>query len=269
MDFYHGKRYAYVKNSFLDFIGRECYSLKGGSYDIKDLHRINHRWIGWACPELSEPGHREHLSHYLQPLCQHPAGCGGGVRMGLRLRLNHDKEEGRMDKKERLNALEVALNNEMREREFYLKNAERTKDSLGKKMFQQIGDDELEHYERLKQLKDKWVKQEKWPDTVPLKVKETIVKDILVDFIKKVDQSGKSDSSDLEAVRIAIDFEAKGAKFYAEIRDASSDSKEKGFFDLLSKIEHEHYLSLKDTEEYFIDPASWYRKMEHHTLDGA
>jgi rubrerythrin len=174
----------------------------------------------------------------------------------------------RMNEKERLNALEVALNNEMREREFYLKNAERTKNSLGKKMFQQIGDDELEHYERLKQLHEKWTKQEKWPETVPLKVQETVVKDILFDFVKKANEKAKGDSDDLEAVRIALDFEAKGAKFYADIRDASIDPKEKQFFDLLSKMENEHFLSLKDTEEYFIDPVSWYRKMEHHTLDG-
>lgn len=173
-----------------------------------------------------------------------------------------------MNEKDRLNALEVALNNEMREREFYLKNADRTQNPLGKKMFQQIGDDELEHYERLKQLHQKWAKQEKWPETVPLKVKDTVVKDILIDFVKKVNEKTKGDSDDLEAVRIALDFEAKGAKFYAEIRDASSDPKEKQFFDLLAMMENEHYLSLKDTEEYFIDPASWYRKMEHHTLDG-
>lgn len=173
-----------------------------------------------------------------------------------------------MNEKERLNALEVALNNEMREREFYLKHANRTNNPLGKKMFQQIGDDELEHYERIKQLHEKWSKKEKWPETVPLKVKDTIVKDILVDFVKRVDEKTRGDSDDLEAVRIAIDFEAKGEKFYAEIRDASTDPKEKEFFDLLSKMEHEHYLSLKDTEEYFIDPQSWFRKMEHHTLDG-
>ena len=173
-----------------------------------------------------------------------------------------------MDEKERLSALEVALNNEMREREFYLKHANRTKNPLGKKMFQQIGDDELEHYERLKQLHQKWTKQEKWPETVPLKVKETIVKDILVEFLKKVDKT-KGDSDDLEAVRTALDFEAKGAKFYAEIRDNVTNPKEKEFFDLLSKMENEHYLSLKDTEEYFIDPVSWYRKAEHHTFDGA
>ncbi len=173
-----------------------------------------------------------------------------------------------MDVKDRLNALEVALNNEMREREFYLKNAGRTKNALGKAMFKQIADDELEHYERLKQLHQKWEKQDKWPETVPLKVKETIVKNILLDFVKKVGKSPEGDANDLEAVRTAIDFEMKGEKYYADLRNQVSDPKEKQFFDLLSRMEHEHYLSLKDTEEYFIDAASWYRKMEHHTFDG-
>ena len=94
------------------------------------------------------------------------------------------------------------------------------------------------------------------------------MKDILLEFVKKVDETTKGDPDDLEAVRTAIDFEAKGAKFYAEIRDSVTNPKEKEFFDLLSKMENEHYLSLKDTEEYFIDPVSWYRKAEHHTLDG-
>src|SRR4030043_797871 len=128
-----------------------------------------------------------------------------------------------MDQKDRLNALEVALNNEMREREFYLKNAKRTKNALGKRMFQQIGDDELEHYERLKQLHQKWAKQEEWPETVPLKVKDTIVRDVLLEFVKGVEKTATGDSDDLEAVRTAIDFEAKGTKFYADLRDSVSN----------------------------------------------
>jgi rubrerythrin len=69
-------------------------------------------------------------------------------------------------------------------------------------------------------------------------------------------------------VRTAIDFEAKGARYYAELSAMVSEPKEKQFFNLLSTIENEHYLSLKDTEEYLTDPASWYRKAEHHSLDG-
>ncbi len=174
-----------------------------------------------------------------------------------------------MNERERLNALGIALNNELREREFYLKNAEKTKNPVGKKMFKQIGDEELEHYERVKQLHQRWEKQEKWPETVPLKVKDTIVKDILVDLLQQVKGMPAGDDDDLEAVRTAIDFEAKGAKLYAELRDAVPDPKEKRFFDLLATIENEHYLSLRDTEEYLTDPASWYRKVEHHGLDGA
>jgi rubrerythrin len=73
----------------------------------------------------------------------------------------------------------------------------------------------------------------------------------------------------LKAIRKAIEFEAKGAQFYAELRDKSADPKEKAFFGLLSDIEREHYASLKDTEEFFVDPAAWYQKAQSSGLDGA
>ncbi|MBN1254371.1 MAG: ferritin family protein [Deltaproteobacteria bacterium] len=171
--------------------------------------------------------------------------------------------------KERLNALEVALDNEMREREFYLKKAEKTKNPLGKLMFQQIAEEELEHYERLKQLHEQWKKGAKWPDTVPLEVNGTRVKNMLIRVTKMAEEVSEQNANDLKAIRTAIAFEAKGAKYYAELSEKVSDPKEKAFFKLLAQIENEHYLTLKDTEEYLTDPGSWYRKIEHHGLDGA
>ncbi len=170
---------------------------------------------------------------------------------------------------ERLNALQVALTNEMWEHEFYLNNAKRTLNNVGKAMFQQIAGEELEHYERLKQLSAVWEKQGKWPETVPLQVKNTVVGDVLLDVVKKSATAQKSDADDLKAIRTAIDFEAKGAAFYARLAEGSSDAKEKAFFALMAGIEQEHFASLKDTEEYFIDPSSWYRRMEKGGLDGA
>ncbi|MEM2983119.1 MAG: ferritin family protein [Candidatus Bathyarchaeia archaeon] len=174
-----------------------------------------------------------------------------------------------MDETGRLNALKLALDNELKEREFYLKNAERTKNTVGKRMFQQIADEELEHHERLKQLYDNWKRQERWPETLPLKVKDSLVRDILQNLEEKVEEGPWKDADDLNAIRIAIDFEAKGASYYAKLRDEVEDQKEKEFFNLLANIEHEHYVSLKDTEEYLTDPASWYTKKERHGLDGA
>ena len=173
-----------------------------------------------------------------------------------------------MVEKERLDALAIALNNEMREREFYLKHAQRTKNPVGKAMFQQIGDEELEHYERLKRLHAEWDKAGKWPESLPLVVSNTVIKDVLTGVLKKVDTSAESDANDLEAVRTAIDFEEKGTQFYQGLRDRATDPKEKAFFDLLSKIEREHYLSLKEAEEYLVDPMSWFRKTERLNVDG-
>lgn len=172
---------------------------------------------------------------------------------------------------ERLNALEIALNNEMNEHRFYKNNAERTKNPVGRAMFTQIAGEELEHYERLKQLSEIWRENKKWPETLPLKVKDTAVKAVFLSATKAA--SGKPEAGgnqdELQAIRTAIEFEAKGTAFYAKLRDQSTDPKEKAFFGLMADIEHEHFASLKDTEEFFVDPGAWFQRVESTNLDGA
>lgn len=161
-----------------------------------------------------------------------------------------------MDEKERLNALEMAINNELRERAFYLSHAGRTKNLLGKAMFEQLADEELEHCTRLKEIREEWRKQNRWPETVPLTIKNTVVRDIFLRTVQEAGEKQESDGDDLDAIRTAIEFEARGAKLYAELRDALSAPLERDFFNLLSTIENEHYLSLVDTLEYFTEPDS-------------
>lgn len=174
-----------------------------------------------------------------------------------------------MNPHERLNALEVALNNEMNERQFYLNNASRTRNPVGKAMFERIAEDELEHYEMIKKLHAEWKAGGKWPETVPLTVKETNVKTLLQRMLKESKERSESDSDDLAAVQAAAQFESKGVDLYRELADASTDTKERNFFLLLSGIEREHFLSLKDMEEYMKNPASWHTSKERHGLDGA
>ena len=173
-----------------------------------------------------------------------------------------------MPSKESLQAIDVALNNELREHQFYLQHAQRTRNPVGKAMFQRIGEEELEHYRRLQELHEKWKKKEKWPETVPLQVANTNVRDALLGVLKKVEQQPVSDADDLAAIRTAIDFEYRGVAFYGKLGDMVTDPKEKQFFALLSGIEKEHALSLQDAELFLTDPESYYRQIEHHTLDG-
>lgn len=168
----------------------------------------------------------------------------------------------------RMKSIELALTNETRERAFYLKHAERTRNEVGKAMFLQIADEELEHYRRLEELHARWKKEEKWPETVPLQVQDTRVKDVLVKVLKQVEGKPESDADDLEAIRTALDFEFKGEAFYRKLADQVSEPKEKALFTLLSRIEREHALSLQEAEEFLTDPEGYYRTKEHHGLDG-
>ncbi|HOW57440.1 MAG TPA: ferritin family protein [Smithellaceae bacterium] len=169
----------------------------------------------------------------------------------------------------RMNALKFALENEMREREFYLDSAKKTKNMAGKNMFLQIADEEKEHYEILKKLHDKWEKQKAWPATVPLKVRKSAAHLVLKSMAGKKSARIAGNDSELKAVRTAIDFEARAAALYTKLEKASSDPKEKLFFSMLAGIERDHLLSLRDTEEFLTDPVFWYQNAEKTSLDGA
>jgi len=180
------------------------------------------------------------------------------------------KKEASMAKDPRIDALEMALKNETTERKFYLDNASRTNNPLGKAMFIQIADDELEHYERLKEIHKIWSEKGKWPET--LTVNKTKVRGVIRDLRGKgpsAPATAPADSDDLKAVQTALEFEANGAAFYAAMRDKCDDAQERAFFNLLADIEHEHYVSLLDAEEFLRDPEGWYRRTERHSLDGA
>lgn len=168
----------------------------------------------------------------------------------------------------RINALKFALENELNEREFYLANARRTKNLAGKNMFKQIADEEKEHYEMLKKLHDQWEKKQTWPSTVSLKVKKSLTGHILKSMSEKKSTRIKGNEDDLKAVRTAIDFEARGMALYTKLEEGSTDPREKAFFNLLAGIERQHFLSLRDTEEFLTDPVSWYQKTERSSLDG-
>jgi len=172
-----------------------------------------------------------------------------------------------MDK--RMNALAFALENEEKEREFYLAHARKTKNMAGKNMFKQIADEEKEHFEVLKKLHDKWEEKKQWPATVPLKVKKSLAGTVLKSMAGKKSARITGTEDELKAVRTAIDFEARGVALYSKLEKQSTDAKEKAFFNMLASVEREHLLSLKDTEEFLVDPASWYQHMERSGLDGA
>jgi len=148
---------------------------------------------------------------------------GLGQRIGYNktnsgIRIRSGKGKGMSSKTEdRIKALEIALNNESRERDFYLNHSKRTKNDLGKKMFASIAGDEEEHYQRILGLHKKLKAEGKWPETVPIQVKGTEVKAVIQKVADAAAASSAADKDDLEAVKTAIDFETKGEAFYGKL----------------------------------------------------
>lgn len=169
---------------------------------------------------------------------------------------------------EKIKSIEIALNNESRERDFYLMQSKRTTNNMGKLMFATIAQDEDEHYKRLVELHEKLSQDGKWPESIPLNVKGSNLKNVLKDFLTKAEMDKPGDIDDQEAIKIAIEFEEKGYKFYADLKTAVESDEEKKFFSILSEMEKEHLLSLKDSLLYFEDPVGWFASHEKTTLDG-
>ena len=168
---------------------------------------------------------------------------------------------------ETVKSIEIALENELKERDFYQNCSDKTDNPIGKKMFAILAQEENEHYDRLKEIHERLSKQGKWPETVSAVVKDTNIREALDAIPAKADQAASATTSDLEAVKIGIEFETKGHQFYSGLAEAAETQSEKDFFKRLAAIEYEHLTSLKESLSFFENPASWYEEREKPHLD--
>jgi len=72
-------------------------------------------------------------------------------------------------------------------------------------------------------------KKEKWPATVSLKVRKSLVGSILKSMAGKKSARISGNEDDLKAIRTAIDFEARGVDLYTKLEKGSTDPKENYF----------------------------------------
>ncbi|MBN1283067.1 MAG: ferritin family protein [Proteobacteria bacterium] len=170
---------------------------------------------------------------------------------------------------DRMASIEMALKNEIAEREFYINEARRSRNELAKRMFAQLAKDEEEHMHRIRALHEKLISQGNWPKDMPIEVAGTNVKQILDGIVTKAGTASDHDDDDLKALSKAIDFEAKGVDLYNRLTGLCQNPMEKNFFSFLAGIEREHHRSLVDALAYLKDPEGWMMQSERAGLDGA
>jgi rubrerythrin len=167
---------------------------------------------------------------------------------------------------ETLKALQMALQMEIEGKDFYSKAARNASNDTGRQLLGTLASEEDYHRKVFSSIFDAISQKNHWPDVSPKFDGGQELKSILSAIINKGGKVAPL-ASELEAVSAARQMEARTYDFYQQQRKRATDPSEAEFYDKLCLQEQQHALALTDYEEMLQNPAGWFVKKEHPTLD--
>lgn len=175
-----------------------------------------------------------------------------------------------MSSKESLAMLSKALEIEKRGIDYYKKAVSECKNELGKKIFQMLLEDESIHMDRIRRIFGALATGDGWSkELIEFKSHKSDVKNLFKEIVKKHEKNISAETSDVEALKIGMDFELATVKFYEEKLKESTSDLEREFIKRMIDEENYHYEALNDTHFYLTNPEAWFLEKEKITLDGA
>jgi len=144
---------------------------------------------------------------------------------------------------------------------FYKENAEKIKNSLGKKMLNRLAEDERTHIQRIKEM------YQQVNSGVVKEVKitpqnrdqfETIFSRMKKQMEEAVGEVTEVGVDDEEIINIALELESHARFYYEEAVRKTGDEKVRQFYELLGKEEKNHYEILQKTHSYLENPALFF-----------
>jgi len=157
-----------------------------------------------------------------------------------------------------LDILRQAIRIEQDGHKMYLEAAERTTDAQGKRMFRSLVQDEQEHMRILQNEYQALNSTGKWITMDKAKSKEP-PEAVLVLFPREEGAGGRitsEDTTDLEALQLAMDFEKRGYEMYQKASETSNLDAQ-ALYRYLAKEENKHFTLLQKTYEYLSQKGSW------------
>ena len=159
-------------------------------------------------------------------------------------------------------AVETAVKMETDAMKFYHEASQRTSHPFAKRMFEGFIKDENRHLKMLNEiLKGLDLKIEKVRPKSEIK---TVFSELKEQMMNRISAS----TDEMEAVKVALDFEEKGYEFYRKAAVDAPDDKEKKLFSALADEEQEHYAILQNTYSFLKDTGDWFMWEEQGILEG-
>jgi Fur family transcriptional regulator, ferric uptake regulator len=143
-------------------------------------------------------------------------------------------------------ALELTLSIERRGYTFYTNASRKTKNGSGRIMFQRLAAEESDHLRRLQDEYRSLVQQNEWlkrePARLPLSRK---IADEIFPQKELLKVEVKEETSDLDALNIAMDLERRSHQFFKDFAEQMSDANGRRIFMEFAKDEESHLRALR------------------------
>ena len=167
-----------------------------------------------------------------------------------------------------LEALQVAIQMEIDGKEYYLKASQESSNKLGKKLLGSLATEEGTHRQKFEEIYRAIQSKKAWPMTDFQPDGGRTLRTIFARETEEMGSNIKAPATELNAIQTAMDMENKTYDFYKSQGGNATYNAERDFYETLAAEEREHHLVLLDYYEYLKDPAGWFVRKEHSSLDG-
>ena len=167
-----------------------------------------------------------------------------------------------------LGGLKLAIQMEIDGKKFYLKASDESGNELGKKLFQKLAAEEDVHRSNFERIFEAISSKSGWPKINFVPDKGRGLRTIFADAKDKMGTDIKAASTELDAIKTAMDMESKSYDLYKSQSKEATYSTQRKFFEAVAVEERHHHLILLDYYEYVKDPSAWFVSKEHPSLDG-
>lgn len=167
-----------------------------------------------------------------------------------------------------LKGLETALQMEIDGKEFYLKVSQASKNKLGGDLLKKLAAEEDIHRQVFQDIYNKIKNKQDWPDVKYNGDGGQALRTVFAEAMENMDRNNTSIKEEQDAIRTGMDLENKTLDFYNERAEQTSYPAEKQLYEAIAMQEREHYRVLMEYYDFLQDPAQWYVKHEHTSVDG-
>ncbi len=167
-----------------------------------------------------------------------------------------------------LAGVQVAIQMEIDGKEYYLKASRESGNPTGKELMKSLAAAEDRHLQKFVEIYDAIRSQQGWPVIIIPPGRDKELMTIFARATKKMGTRVKALATELDAVQTAMAMENKTYDYYKSQGEKTTFDVEKSFYEAVAAEERGHHAILLDYYEYLKDPAGWFVKKEHPSLDG-